>query len=203
MVITFANHKGGTGKTTSALTVAHLIHEGGTPVSILDLDAPSSFREAGASQSLRLAQNLGIQGFTLDELPEEVDGHLIVDGPPDIADRGLEMVLDFTDYLVIPSTLSQYDLEVTEVFYQNTSAKIKLVLFTKVPHYSRELLAATRLDFERKNMSVVSSHIPRLEVFEHAARNGTTVAGVNTYLGRSAVKHYRTLLTGLEELGVN
>lgn len=201
MVITFANHKGGTGKTTSALTVAHMLHSSGRPVSVLDLDAPSSFREAGASQSLRPAQALGIQAFTLDELPDEVPGHLIIDGPPDIADRGLEMVLDFTDYLIIPSTLSQYDLEVTEVFYQTTSAKKKGVLFTKVPHYSSDLLSMKRAEFESKGMRVTTSFIPRMEIFEHAARNGTTVAGLSTYLGRTATRHYEGFIAELEGLG--
>lgn len=198
MVLTFANHKGGTGKTTSALTVAHLLHLGGEPVSVLDLDAPSSFREAGASQSLRPAQALGIQAFTLDELPDEVAGHLIVDGPPDIADRGLEMVLDFTDYLIIPSTLSQYDLEVTEVFYTSAPSKNKCVLFTKVPHYAQGHLVEVQREFEGKGIHVAETHIPRLEVFEHAARAGTTVAGLNTYLGRTATRHYQTFL---DELG--
>ena len=200
MVITFANHKGGTGKTTSALTVAHMLHTSDQSVSVLDLDAPSSFREAGASQSLRPAQALGIQAFTLDELPDEVPGHLVVDGPPDIADRGLEMVLDFTDYLIIPSTLSKYDLEVTEVFYQSAAAEKKGVLFTKVPHYSQELLARNRAEFEEKGMWVLDTAIPRLEIFEHAARDGTTVAGLNTYLGRTATKHYRSLIEELEGL---
>lgn len=201
MVITFANHKGGTGKTTSVLTVAHLLHTSGQAVSVLDLDAPSSFREAGASQSLRLAQALDIQTFTLDGLPDEVPGDLIVDGPPDIADRGLEMVLDFTDYLIIPSTLSQYDLEVTEVFYQSAAAKNKGVLFTRVPHYSQDLLIAKRAELEGKGVRVLKTSIPRLEIFEHAARDGTTVAGLNTYLGRTATKHYQSFIEELEDLG--
>lgn len=200
MVIAFANHKGGTGKTTSALTLAHLLNLQGNPVSILDLDAPSSFREAGASQSLRAARSLGIQAFTLDDLPDEVPGHLIVDGPPDVADRGLEMVLDFSDVLVIPSTLSRYDLEVTEVFYTSSPAVHKHVLFTKVPHYSRDSLRAQQADFEARDISVFRTYIPRLEIFEHAARDATTVASLNTYLGRTATRHYQQLMDELEHL---
>jgi cellulose biosynthesis protein BcsQ len=55
MIVTIANHKGGVGKTTTVLTMAHLMHLAGINVNVVDLDAPSSDRLAGAAASYRKA----------------------------------------------------------------------------------------------------------------------------------------------------
>ena len=201
MVITVANHKGGPGKSTSVLTVAHILLLSSVPVSILDLDAPSDVREAGASQSLRVAEGLGIPAFTLDNLPDEVPGHLIIDGPPDIADRGLEMVLEFTDKLIIPTGIHKRELEVSEIFYEGTSiAGEKSIFFTRVPHYAQSVLEQKRALLEDKGINVMNTHIPRMAVFEHAEDADTTVAGMSTYVGRAATRSYRNLC---KEMGIS
>ena len=49
MILVVANQKGGVAKTTTALTLAHLMHLEGDLVSVLDLDAPGGEKAAGAA----------------------------------------------------------------------------------------------------------------------------------------------------------
>ena len=61
-IITFANNKGGVGKTTSALAVAHTLHKQGLRVLLIDADpqanASKTFPAAGAAQPTGLGSVL-------------------------------------------------------------------------------------------------------------------------------------------------
>lgn len=198
MIVTIANHKGGVGKTTTALTLAHLLHLEGAPVVVVDLDAPSRDRRAGAAAALRRAEALGIPAYTLNALPAEVEGDVIIDGPPDASDPALERALRASDWVIIPSTLSFDDLEVSRVFYDTVDTRQKALLLTQVPHYHDAKAQARINTLKAERVRVLSAMIPRLEAYPKAAEEGSTVAGIDRLEFRRAARPYEALLREIQ-----
>jgi cellulose biosynthesis protein BcsQ len=197
MILTIANHKGGVGKTTSVLTMAHLMHLSGVSVNVVDLDAPSTERLAGAAASYRRAKFMGIPAYTLQNLPKGVKGHVLIDGPPDMADPGLKKALKASQLVLIPTTLSFDDLEVSKAFYQGIETKRKLLLFTQVHHFQKRQLEKKRLALRAEGFNLSDTVIPRLELFPRASELKTTVAGIQTKQGRKASEPYAALVKEL------
>lgn len=197
MVIVAGNHKGGVGKTTLVATLAHVLRLLGISVSVLDLDAPSSIKASGAAQAMRKVEALGIPAYTIDTLPNEVEGHLLVDGPPDITDEGLGAALGFADLLLVPTSLSDDDLEVSKIFYESTDVASKKIIVTMVPHHSLKELSRVKAEWGREGIEFTEAYVREMKIFKHATKAGTTVAGINTYPGRAAARAYYELVEEL------
>lgn len=194
MIVTIANHKGGVGKTTTVLTMAHLMHLSGISVTVVDLDAPSSDRLAGAAASYRKAKYLGIPTYTLQSLPKGVKGHVLIDAPPDMADIGLQKALKASACVIVPSSLSFDDLEVSKAFYKQIETKRKLILFTQVHHFQHTLLHKKHLALKAEAINTSSTFIPRLELFPKASELKTTVAALNSKEAQKAKEPYIKLV---------
>jgi len=194
MIVTIANHKGGVGKTTTVLTMAHLMHLAGMTVNVVDLDAPSSDRLAGAAASYRKAKFLGIPAYTLQNLPKGVKGHVLIDGPPDMADIGLQKALKASACVIVPSTLSFDDLEVSKAFYKQIESKRKLILFTQVHHFQQTQLQKKHLALKAEGINTSPTYIPRLELFPKASELKTTVAALTTKQANKAKQPYAKLI---------
>jgi chromosome partitioning protein len=201
MIITVANHKGGVGKTTTVLTLAHLMHLKKQPVSILDLDAPSTERKSGAAAAQRKAQNLDIPAFTFDELPDVVEGDILVDAPPDAADPALERALAMSDLVIIPSSLSPDDLEVTMVFYDSLPEARRMILFTLVPFYHEGKVSQEQKKLKNEGIGYFKTFIPRAEAVQKAAEQGQTVATWGQYSSLKVKAAYENLLKEIVKYG--
>jgi cellulose biosynthesis protein BcsQ len=193
MIVTVANHKGGVGKTTTVLTLAHLLKIKKQQVAILDLDAPSSERRSGAAAAFRKAEALEIPAYTIDDLPDENTGVVLVDAPPDAADSALERVLAQSNLVLIPSSLSQDDLEVTTVFYETVEAP-KLIVFTLVSYYHEGKAIQKRKELLAEGLTVSKTFIPRSESVPKAAEAGQTVAAWGQLTSAKARTAYEALL---------
>lgn len=120
-VITIAQQKGGSGKTTLAVTLAAALCGRGSRVALLDTDPQGSLgrwfltrRESGGDTSrleLSTASAWGV-GYECDKLRGRVD-HVIVDTPPK-ADADLRPALRAADLVLVPVAASQLDLWATE-----------------------------------------------------------------------------------------
>lgn len=191
-----ANHKGGVGKSTTAITLAHILHLAGERVTIVDLDAPSTGKLAGAASARRRGEALGIPSFTLDDMPEYAQGHLIIDSPPDAGNVHLQAALRIAEVVIVPTGDSPDDLEVALAFINENEGDYRLLL-TRILGQSTRTAKRLREGLIGEGYRVFRQHITLYDEYKTAAARGTTVAGLNTYRGRKATREYERVLEEL------
>ncbi len=197
MVISVANQKGGVGKTTTALTLAHLIHLSGRHVGVLDLDAPSANRAAGAAAASRRAQEIGIPAYTQDNFPKRPPHFVLIDCPPDMADEAARYAVARSDLVIVPTGLSLDDLEVTREYAERAEAPAR-ILFTRVNPLSEQALRETQAFLEARGFGVFRHYVKHYSVYLDAPRFGS-VAGLATREGRRATRDYERVLQEIYE----
>jgi chromosome partitioning protein len=118
-IVTFAQQKGGAGKTTLALNLACAAAESGLPVAILDADPQGSLgqwfmlrRERGEpGLTFATASAWGVS-YECEKLAKD-HGLVVVDTPPKV-DADLRPALRASDLVVVPVATSHLDLWATE-----------------------------------------------------------------------------------------
>ncbi len=190
MIIVVANQKGGVGKTTTTLTLAHLLRLEGEDVAVVDLDAPGPNRAAGASAAERRAKAIGIPAYTIDTLPDELPRYVLLDCPPDAANEDLRTALGLADFVVVPTSPSIDELEVAMAFASRllTDRPYRLLL-TRVYHSGSEA-ATTRKWLREQGFAVMDAEVTDYRAYKDAALRDTTVAGLETYAARRARRDY-------------
>lgn len=194
MRITVANHKGGVGKSTTALTLAHILHLAGEKVTVVDLDAPTAYKTAGAAAAKRRAEALGIPAFDLDNLPNEVTGHIIIDSPPDAGSRQLQAALELADVVIVPTSDSQDDLEVAVAFMNEHPGPDYRLLLTRVLGQSAKTVERLKRALRGEGWNVLDNHVTLYDAYKVARAKDTTVAGLDTWQGRRATREYENVL---------
>lgn len=209
-IITVANHKGGVGKTTTAVTLAHLLHLDGRAVSVLDLDAPAGDKAAGAAQALRRARALGIEAATVDDMAEGATGSwVVVDTPPDLADETTRATFALSDVVVVPTGTAPEEVEVACAAVEDIAAELRmqgayvLVVLTRVPAWAQRVEAEARETLaaacDGLRARVARATIPALSAVPKAAARGSTVAEGRFTTDRRAAAAYAALLAEIEE----
>jgi chromosome partitioning protein len=125
-VITFANPKGGSGKTTSAMLLAEQIHHAGARVAVLDCDPNQNIVQWAA---MRQEEGREVP-FTIEPVPSE-----------DLVLETIEALDGKADYLII-------DLEGTAsqlVTYAISQSDLVLVPFEPTPMEARQAARAVQL----------------------------------------------------------
>lgn len=110
--IAFANYKGGTGKTTSCLSIAGFLAKGGSKVLLIDFDPQASATSAMGIDKLTVKQSI------YDAILSLCDGY---EGAP------LKNILLETDVENLHLAPSEWDLSAAEVIMQNTQEKVTLL----------------------------------------------------------------------------
>lgn len=191
MILVVANQKGGVAKTTTALTLAHLMHLEGDLVSVLDLDAPGGEKAAGASAAYRRAKTLGIDAYLLDSLPDDLTGHLLIDCPPDVGNKAFGQAVALADLVVVPTSTSMDDLEVSLAFAEGLKVPYRL-LFTRI--HPNANTAATSEALRGQGYKVLDNAVTLYSVYGDAPAYGGTVSAMNTVASRRATKDYLAVL---------
>lgn len=200
MIISVANQKGGVGKTTTTLTLAHLLHLEGENVALVDLDAPGPNRVAGASAAERRAKIIGIPAYTINTLPDDLPRYVVIDCPPDAANEDLRIALKLSDFVVVPTSTSIDELEVAMAFASRLLSKQPYsLLLTRVYHSGTEA-NTTRKWLRGQGFNVMEAEVTDYKAYKEAALRNTTVAGLETYAARRARRDYLDTLHELRRI---
>ena len=199
MIIAVANQKGGVGKTTTTLTLAHLLSLEGEDTAVIDLDAPGPNRLAGASAAARRAKALGLPAYTIDTLPNNLPKYVVIDCPPDAANEDMQAALELSDFVVVPTSPSIDDLEVTVAFAKQLDGRPYSVLLTKTYHSGSEV-DVTREWLEGQGIKVMHASVIEYRAYREASLRQTTVAGLETAPARRARRDYLDVLHELRRL---
>ncbi len=130
-IITFANQKGGVGKSTLCTLFANYLHQMGIPVWVIDCDGQSSMGQLRkkelqlrgvASDSNEVPYPITIHSLANKEASDrflcqlrEFDGVVLVDSPGNLKEQGLVSFFANSDYIISP-----FLFEKTTVFATGT-----------------------------------------------------------------------------------
>lgn len=119
MVIAFLNQKGGTGKTTMTINVAHAFATNGKKVLVVDADPQGSARDWAAARGEDEAPLFPVVGLDRPVIHKELDSLaadydvVLIDGPPRVSDLARSAIMA-SDLVVIPVQPSPYDVWAAE-----------------------------------------------------------------------------------------
>ena len=189
MIVTVASHKGGVGKTTTAVHLAAYLQTL-APTLLLDGDDTRNatawgqrgkgftFKVADEVQAARLARNFTHTVIDTGQLPKQVDLKALAEG---------------CDLLVIPAVPASLDtdgLVLTLQALQQIGKVSYRVLITKVPPYPEPEGPQLRAELTAQGIPLFAVDIPRLKAFEKASANGVVVSEVDDPRAQRAWEAY-------------
>lgn len=171
LIITFANQKGGVGKTTLCITFANFLNQKGVKVRIYDLDPQNSIGECRKSdltkygeayipygiESLRFKDDNDVVSLLSTIYSEKNLDIVLFDTPGSMASPGIVALLANSDFLMIPF---HYDL-------MTIKSTMKYLVLIERLRASMEKKMKTRLFF-----------IPNLQDYRAGTRHELSVYGV-------------------------
>lgn len=143
MVIAFANQKGGVGKSTLCLSLAHYWASQGLKVRVVDTDTQRTLtnqRKDDLEEKPEAAAPFDIEFNKIDkfvaELPARSEGEeLLLLDLPGCYDRSVIEAIRYSDYILVPYEYEDYVLEVTGMF-----ATYLDIIFEKYPDKQRQAI---------------------------------------------------------------
>lgn len=197
MNVTVTNHKGGCGKSTTAVHVAaYLAREFGEgSVVLVDTDPNGSALEWAA-------RGEGGLPFRVVGPQEEADEeHAVFDSQGRLHGEDLAAAAMMSDVLVVPTTPDFLSINALGRFLEDLEevggAPYK-VLLTMVPWYER-LHCPGRVELEGAGVPLFERQIQERKAFRHAANEGLPVYGVRRRGAQSGWEEYKAV--GRELLG--
>ena len=192
-IVTFAQQKGGSGKTTLALNLACAALGSGRTVAVLDADPQGSLgqwfmqRRAGGDPGLTFAtaSAWGVS-YECEKLAKEND-LVVVDTPPKV-DADLRPALRASDLVVVPVATSHLDLWATESVLDLARRERRevLVVLNRVPPRAR-MVDVMAEAVERLDASRATTLIGNRVAFADATGRGLSVLEVD-HRGKAAAE---------------
>lgn len=185
MIIGILNQKGGVGKTTLSLSVAHQLNRrDNAKVLVVDSDPQQS--ALGWSEVREKNPPFDVIGFSKKSLHRDLPSisinydHVIIDGPPRVTEVARSCIMA-SDIIVVPCTPSPYDIWASsETLSLITESKIYKEKLKYVFAINRKIInTAIGRDvtgaLQELDAPVLESHICQRVIYAETAASGLTV----------------------------
>lgn len=137
IIITFANLKGGVGKTTLCTLFALYVRSLGIPVKVVDCDGQHSIAQTREKELQQETKSSGMADGITTEIPFEVESHslesqretnslikrlksfegvVVLDSPGNLKEEGIVSLLANSDYIACPYMLDRVTIDATATF---------------------------------------------------------------------------------------
>lgn len=186
MIIGLLNQKGGVGKTTLSVSIAHNLSIRAAPEDVLLVDADPQQSALSWSEVREAELPFAVIGMAKNTLHRDLKAisqkykHVIIDGPPRVTDLARSCILA-SDVVIIPCTPSPYDVWassetvqlVKEASVYKETLKYGFAINRKIVNtaISRDVVEL----LNKTELNVLNSHICQRVIFAEAAASGLTV----------------------------
>jgi len=186
MIIGMLNQKGGVGKTTLSVSMAHELARKNKPEDVLLVDADPQQSALSWSEVRENKLPFAVIGMAKKSLHRDLPAigknykHIIIDGPPRVTELARSCIMA-ADIIIIPCTPSPYDIWASEETVQlvKEAAVYKediKYFFTINRKIANTAIGRDVVDvLNNMEMKVLTSHICQRVIFAEAAASGKTV----------------------------
>lgn len=186
MIIGVLNQKGGVGKTTLSICIAHELARKGSQEDVLLVDADPQQSALSWSEVRESKLPFAVIGFAKKSLHRDLPAigknykHIVIDGPPRVTELARSCIMA-ADIVLIPCTPSPYDIWASEETVQLVKEASVYKENLKCCFVINRKIAKTAIGREvtdvlnNMHMKVLNSHICQRVIFAEAAASGNTV----------------------------
>ena len=189
MIIGILNQKGGVGKTTLSLSIAHELARRTSADAVLVVDSDPQQSALNWSEVREIKLPFTVIGFSKKSLHRDLPPiaknykHVIIDGSPRVTELARSCIMA-SDLVVVPCTPSPYDIwastETIELIKEATIYKEKLKgVFTINRKIANTAIGRDVVEMlNGMELQVLSSHITQRVIFAESAATGKTIFDV-------------------------
>lgn len=189
MIIGILNQKGGVGKTTLSLSIAHELARRTSADEVLVVDSDPQQSALNWSEVREIKLPFTVIGFSKKSLHRDLPPiaknykHVIIDGSPRVTELARSCIMA-SDLVVVPCTPSPYDIwastETIELIKEATIYKGKLKgVFTINRKIANTAIGRDVVEIlNGMDLPVLTSHITQRVIFAESAATGKTIFDV-------------------------
>jgi chromosome partitioning protein len=189
MILGILNQKGGVGKTTLSVSIAHELARRTSADEVLVVDSDPQQSSLNWSEVREGKLPFAVIGFSKKSLHRDLPPiaknykYIIIDGPPRVTELARSCIMA-SDLILVPCTPSPYDIwassETVELIKEATIYKEKLKgVFTINRKITNTAIGRDVVDaLSGMDLPVLISHVSQRVIFAEAAASGKTVFDV-------------------------
>lgn len=184
MIISLLQEKGGAGKTTISINLAHSLQRKGFSVLLVDADAQGSARDWHQANGGQLLEVIGMDRPTIDkdlkQFRKRYD-YIIIDGSPRLSEMAIKTIIA-SDIVLIPVQPSPYDVwassSIVALIKQRqdiTEGKPKAAFILSRQIVSTRIAKEARDALHEYNLPIFENGTYQRVIYSDTAKNGQTV----------------------------
>lgn len=210
MIIGMVNQKGGVGKTTLALNIAHAL---ASESRVLVIDADPQQSAVNWSSARKEKPIFSVMGLSTDTIHRDIDDfyknydHIIIDSPPRVAAVARSVIVA-SDIILVPATPCIFGVWALE---ESVSLVLEAMKFYKDKKYgvvinrkSPKTVVSKELEEElnEKNVLILKSAISERVIFSNASIKRKSVFEMqkNDNAKKTATQEIKALINELKEM---